>query len=80
MLMSKLTPGTAKPLMRPEEVLHTGLVQPSTVDRLASAWFRTLSALQAKPMCPLDGSTPWVPVTPQVPKPHDYVNHMFMRP
>jgi hypothetical protein len=49
------------PLTHPEEVLPTGPVQPPTVDRLASAWFRTLSALQAKSRYPLDGSVPWVP-------------------
>jgi hypothetical protein len=31
------------------------------VDRLASVWFCTLSALQAKPRCLLSGSAPWVP-------------------
>jgi hypothetical protein len=31
------------------------------VDPLALAWFYTLSALQAKPRCLLDGSAPWVP-------------------
>jgi hypothetical protein len=61
MLLSKLTPDAAKPLARPEEVLLIGPVQPSTVDRLASAWFRTLSALQAKPRCLLDRSASWVP-------------------
>jgi hypothetical protein len=61
MLLSKLTTGTAKPLTRPEKVLPTGPVQPPMVDRLASAWFHTLSALQAKLRCPLDGSAPWVP-------------------
>jgi hypothetical protein len=45
MLLSKLTPGVAKPLMRPEEVVPMGPVQPSMVDHLASAWFRTLSVL-----------------------------------
>jgi hypothetical protein len=43
------------------------------VDRLALAWFRTLSALQAKPRCLLDGSTPWVLPSPSavavVPRP-----------
>jgi hypothetical protein len=58
MLLSKLTPGAAKPLTRPVEVLPTGPVQPPTVDRLASAWFRTLNTLQAKPRCLLDGSAP----------------------
>jgi hypothetical protein len=56
MLLSKLTPGVAKSLMRPEGVPHTGPVQPSMMDRLTSAWFRTLSVVQAKPRCPLDGS------------------------
>jgi hypothetical protein len=37
-----------------------GPVQPPMVDRIASAWFHTLSTLQAKPRCPLDGSAPWV--------------------
>jgi hypothetical protein len=45
MLLSKLTIGAAKPLMRLEKVLPTGPVLPPTVDRLASAWFRTLSTL-----------------------------------
>jgi hypothetical protein len=30
------------------------------VDCIASAWFCTLSVLQVKPRCPLDGSAPWV--------------------
>jgi hypothetical protein len=60
MLLSKLTLGAAKPMTHPEEVLPTGAVQPPMVDRLASAWFHTLSALQAKPRYPLDGSAPWV--------------------
>jgi hypothetical protein len=64
MLLSKLTLIAAKPLMRPEKVLPTGHVQPPTVDRLASAWFRTLSVLQAKPRCLLDRSAPWVPPLP----------------
>jgi hypothetical protein len=64
MLLSKLTIGTAKPLTRLEKVLPTGPVQPPTVDRLASAWFCTLSTLQAKPRCSLDGSAPWVPPSP----------------
>jgi hypothetical protein len=34
-----------------------GPVQPLTVDRLASAWFYIMSALQAKPTCSLDGSS-----------------------
>jgi hypothetical protein len=38
-----------------------GPIHPMMVDRLASAWFRTLSALQDKPRCPLDGSAPSVP-------------------
>jgi hypothetical protein len=61
MLLSKLTPGAAKPLTHPEKVLPMGPVQPPTVDRLASAWFRTLTALHIKPRCLLDGSAPWVP-------------------
>jgi hypothetical protein len=48
MLLRKLTPGAAKPLTRPEDVPPTSPVQPSMVDRLASAWFCTLSVLQAK--------------------------------
>jgi hypothetical protein len=64
MLLSKLTPGAAKPLTRPEEVLPTGPVQPPTVDRLASAWFHTLSVLQTKPRSLLDESAPWVPPSP----------------
>jgi hypothetical protein len=63
-LLSKLTPRAAKPLTRPKEVHHRGPVQPPTVDRLASAWFRTLSVLQAKPRCPLNGLAPWVPPSP----------------
>jgi hypothetical protein len=39
MLLSKLTPGIAKPLTRPEEVLLMGP---------HSAWFCTQSALQAE--------------------------------
>jgi hypothetical protein len=66
MLLSKLTPGVAKPMTRPEEVLPMGPVQPPTVDRLASGWFRTLSVLHAKPMCLLDGSASWVPPSPSV--------------
>jgi hypothetical protein len=58
MLLSELTPGAAKSLTCPEDVLPTGPVL--TVDYLASAWFRTLSALQAKPRCPLDGPAFWV--------------------
>jgi hypothetical protein len=34
------------------------------VDHLASAWFYTLSALQAKPRCLLGGSARWVPPSP----------------
>jgi hypothetical protein len=34
------------------------------VDRLASAWFCTLSMLQAKPMCLLGRSAPWVSPSP----------------
>jgi hypothetical protein len=64
MLLSKLTLGVAKPLTRLEEVLPTGTVQPPTVDHPASAWFRTLSALQAKPSYLLDGSTFWVSPSP----------------
>jgi hypothetical protein len=46
MLLSKLTPGAAKPLTCLEEVLPMGaLAQTPTVNRLASAWFRTLSTL-----------------------------------
>jgi hypothetical protein len=45
MLLSKLTLDTAKPLMCPDDVLPMGPVQPPMVDRLASAWFRTLSTL-----------------------------------
>jgi hypothetical protein len=41
-----------------------GPIRPLTMDRLALAWFCTLSALQAKPRCPLDGSAPWVPPSP----------------
>jgi hypothetical protein len=51
MLLSKLTPGTTKPPTRPEEVLPMGP---------CSAWFHTLSVLQAKHRCLLDGSAPWV--------------------
>jgi hypothetical protein len=51
MLLSKLTTGTTKPPMRPEEVLPMGP---------CSVWFRTLSVLQAKHRCSLDGSAPWV--------------------
>jgi hypothetical protein len=58
MLLIKLTPGAST---HHEDVLRMGLVQPPTVDRLALAWFRTLSALQAKPRCPLDGFTFRVP-------------------
>jgi hypothetical protein len=39
-------------------------VQPPMVDRLASTWFCTLTALQAKPRCPLNGLAPWVPPSP----------------
>jgi hypothetical protein len=63
-LLSKLTLGAAKPLTRPEEVYHRGPVQPPTVDRLASAWFYTMSALQVKARCPLDRLAPWVPPSP----------------
>jgi hypothetical protein len=59
-LLSKLTLGTAKSQTRPEEVLLMGPVQTPMVDHFASAWFHTLSALQAKPRCSLDGSAPWV--------------------
>jgi hypothetical protein len=59
MLLSKLTPGTAKPLTRPEKVLPTGPpVQQPMVDRLASTWFCTLSAFQDKPRCLLAGLLP----------------------
>jgi hypothetical protein len=58
MLLIKLTPGAST---HHEDVLRMGLVQPPTVDRLALAWFRTLSALQAKPRCPLDGFASRVP-------------------
>jgi hypothetical protein len=61
MFLSKLTPGAAKPLRK---FSLRGSVQPPTLDRLASAWFRILSALQAKPRCPLDGSAPCVPSSP----------------
>jgi hypothetical protein len=67
MLLSKLTPNTTKPLTRPEKVLPAGPVQPPTVDHLASAWCRTLSVLQAKPRCLLDGSALWVhPLLPVI--------------
>jgi hypothetical protein len=59
MLLSKLTPGAAKPLTCLEEVLPMGApAQPPMVDRLASAWFYILSTLQAKPRCPLGVSAP----------------------
>jgi hypothetical protein len=58
-LLSKLTTGAAKPLTRPEEVLPVG-PRSATDDCLASACFRTLSTLQAKPRCSLDGFSPWV--------------------
>jgi hypothetical protein len=45
MLPSKLTPGAPKPPTRPEEAFPMGPVQPPMVERLASAWFYTLSAL-----------------------------------
>jgi hypothetical protein len=64
MLLNKLTLGAAKPLSCPKEVLPMGPVLPPTVDHLASAWFRTLSTLQAKPKCPLDGSVTLVPPSP----------------
>jgi hypothetical protein len=60
MLLSKLTPDAAKPSAHLKELLPMGPVQPLMVDRLASAWFHTLSALHAKPRYSLDGSTPWV--------------------
>jgi hypothetical protein len=60
MLLSKLTSGAAKPPTHLEEVLSMGPVQPSMMDRLVSAWFHTMSVLQGKPRCPLDGSAPWV--------------------
>jgi hypothetical protein len=59
MLLSKLTPGTAKPLTRPEKVLPTGPpVQQLMVDHLASTWFYTLGAFQDKPRCLLAGLLP----------------------
>jgi hypothetical protein len=64
MLLSKLTPGAAKPLTCPEKVLPTGPIQPPTVDHLASAQFCTLSALQAKRRCLLGRSASWVPPSP----------------
>jgi hypothetical protein len=64
MLLSNLTPGAVKPLTRPEKVSLRDPIQPLTVDRLASACFYTLSALQAKPRCPLNGLAPWVPSSP----------------
>jgi hypothetical protein len=50
--------------MHLEEVHPMGPVQPPTMDRLALVWFHTLSALHAKPRCPLDWSAPWVPLSP----------------
>jgi hypothetical protein len=50
--------------MRLVKVHPMGPVQPPLVDFLASAWFRTLSVLQAKPRCPFDGSAPWVTTSP----------------
>jgi hypothetical protein len=61
MFLSKLTPGAAKPLRK---FSLRGPVQPPMMDHLASVWFHTLSALQAKPRCPLDGPAPWVPPSP----------------
>jgi hypothetical protein len=55
MLLSKLTLGTTKPPTRPEEVLPMGP---------CSTWFHTLSVLQAKHRCSLDGSAPWVAPSP----------------
>jgi hypothetical protein len=57
MLLSRLTPGEAKPVTRPEEVLPMGP---------RSAWFCTLSALQTKPRYLLGRSAPWVPPSTSV--------------
>jgi hypothetical protein len=58
MLLSKLTPGTAKPLTCPEEVLTMGPRSATDDGSPCLNLFYTLSALQAKPTCLLDGSTP----------------------
>jgi hypothetical protein len=44
--------------------LNGAPVQPPMVDRLTSVWFYTLSALQAKSRCPLNGLAPWVSPSP----------------
>jgi hypothetical protein len=43
---------------------YGALVQTMTVDRLTSAWFCTLNALQTKTRCQLNGLAPWVPPSP----------------
>jgi hypothetical protein len=64
MLLSKLTPGAAKPLTRPEYVLSMG--PRSATDGGPSCLSLVLYPACAtdKPRCPLDGSAPWVPPSP----------------
>jgi hypothetical protein len=64
MLLSKLAPGAAKPLTRPEEV---SLWAPRSVTDGGSPCLSMVlyrSVLQAKPRCSLNGLAPWVPPSP----------------
>jgi hypothetical protein len=61
MLLSKLTSGVAKPLTRHEEVLPTGPRSATDGGSPCLNLVCTLSTLQAKLRCPLNGLDPWVP-------------------